>query len=96
MIIFLLQCIFISVLILYTFFLYTTALKCAQGGSQYAGTAAQVAGNLVNVRSIAAHFRPKIDAWSTEHQVVTITPEQVSTEKLQLLYIYIHIYMYIQ
>ena len=53
------------------------ALKCAQSESQYAGTAAQVAGNLVNVRSIAAHFRPKIDAWSAAHQIVTITPDQV-------------------
>ena len=56
---------------------YFIALKYAQGGSQHASTAAQLAGNLVNVRSIAAHFRPKIDAWSMAHQVVTLTPEQV-------------------
>ena len=56
---------------------YLLAMKCAQNGNPYPSTAAQLVGNLVNVRSIAAHFRPKIDAWSTAHQVVTLTPDQV-------------------
>lgn len=60
--------------------MYSIALKYAQSGSQHASTAAELAGNLVNVRSIAAHFRPKIDAWSAAHQVVTITPEQVNED----------------
>ena len=54
------------------------ALKHSQSGSQHASSASQVASNLINVRSIAAHFRPKIDAWSAANQVVTITQEQVS------------------
>ena len=57
---------------------HSAAVKYAQGGSQHASTAAQLAGNLVNVRSIAAHFRPKIDAWSAAREIVTITPEQVT------------------
>ena len=55
----------------------TLAVRYSQDGSQYASTAAQLASNLVNVRSIAAHFRPKIDAWSKVNQIVTLTPEQV-------------------
>ncbi|XP_064382757.1 armadillo-like helical domain-containing protein 3 [Halichondria panicea] len=34
-------------------------------------------GNLVNVRSIAAHFTPKIDAWSLSHDIGSISPDQV-------------------
>ena len=56
-------------------------MRYSQDGSQYASTAAQLASNLVNVRSIAAHFRPKIDAWSKANQIVTLTPEQVRKEK---------------
>ena len=45
--------------------------------SQFHSSASQLAGNLVNVRSIAAHFHPRINAWSSSHQVTSITPEQV-------------------
>ena len=55
------------------------AMKHASSGSPHVKSASQLATNLVNVRSISAHFRPKIDAWSASHQVVSITPEQVCT-----------------
>lgn len=45
--------------------------------SEYHSSASQLASNLVNVRSIAAHFHPKINSWSTSNQVTSITPEQV-------------------
>ena len=45
--------------------------------SEYHSSAGQLASNLVNVRSIAAHFHPKINSWSTSNQVTSITPEQV-------------------
>lgn len=45
--------------------------------SEYHSSASQLATNLVNVRSIAAHFHPKINSWSTSNQVTSITPEQV-------------------
>ena len=45
--------------------------------SEYHSSAGQLASNLVNVRSIAAHFHPKINTWSASHQITSITPEQV-------------------
>ncbi len=37
----------------------------------------RVLSNIVNVRSISAHFAPKIEAWSQSHDIVSITPDQV-------------------
>jgi hypothetical protein len=45
--------------------------------SEFHSSASQLAGNLVNVRSISAHFHPRINAWSASHHVTSITPEQV-------------------
>ena len=45
--------------------------------SEYHLTASQLASNLVNVRSIAAHFHPRINSWSASNQITSITPEQV-------------------
>ena len=46
-------------------------------GSVLVESGNRLLGNLVNVRSIAAHFTPKIDTWSVSHDIVSITPEQV-------------------
>ena len=47
--------------------------------SEFHSSASQLAANLVNVRSISAHFHPRINAWSASHHVTSITPEQVYT-----------------
>ena len=45
--------------------------------STHTDSAKRLLTNIINVRSIAAHFTPKIDNWSATHDVVSITPEQV-------------------
>ncbi len=37
----------------------------------------RVLSNIVNIRSISAHFSPKIDAWTKSHDIVSVTPDQV-------------------
>lgn len=49
----------------------------AEAHSEFHSSASKLTGNLVNVRAIAAHFHPRINAWSISHQVTSITPEQV-------------------
>lgn len=55
------------------------ALRHASSESAYSDTAAKFLTNIVNVHSIAAHFKPKIDAWSAANDITSITPEQVSS-----------------
>lgn len=64
--------------------LHSLALRHVTGGSGHMTDGSvhmesgnRLLGNLVNVRSIAAHFTPKIDIWSASHDIVSITPEQV-------------------
>ncbi len=65
--------------------MYYLAVRQTSGSSsQHRVNASKVITNLVNIRSIAAHFRPKIDAWSAAHGVTSITPDQVCVYHKQL------------
>lgn len=57
------------------------ALRYTSPGSRHSESATRLVANVVNVRSIASHFKPKIDAWSAAHEIISITPEQVSAHR---------------
>lgn len=40
-------------------------------------TARRVMADIVNILSIINHFSPKIESWTAENQVASVTPEQV-------------------
>lgn len=62
---------------LFSWWVIAKRYSSPEAHSEYHSSASQLASNLVNVRSIAAHFHPKINSWSTSNQVTSITPEQV-------------------
>ena len=53
------------------------ALRFVSPGSTFSDAARRFVSDVVNVRSIGTHFKPKIDAWSVANEVVSITPDQV-------------------
>lgn len=57
--------------------LFAMAQRHTTPGSELRESAQRLSSNLVNICSITAHFRPKVDAWMATHQVASITPEQV-------------------
>jgi len=57
--------------------LVALALRFMSPGSSYSEAARRFVSDVVNVRAIGTHFKPKIEAWSTAHEIVSITPEQV-------------------
>ena len=44
---------------------------------EYKDFAGRLTNSLVNVRAIIHHFRPKIDRWSKENNLTTLTEEEV-------------------
>ena len=53
------------------------ALRYTPPENAYSESATRFINGVLNVRSIASHFKPKIEAWSSANQIISITPEQV-------------------
>ena len=52
-------------------------MRFISSGSAISDDARKFVSDVVNIRSIGVHFKPKIDAWSSSNEVVSITPDQV-------------------
>ncbi|KAK4312343.1 hypothetical protein Pmani_016210 [Petrolisthes manimaculis] len=57
--------------------LYSMSLRYARTDGDYKESAQRLTNSLGNVRSIINHFTPKLDKWSQEHGISTLTEEQV-------------------
>ncbi|KJE93802.1 hypothetical protein CAOG_04545 [Capsaspora owczarzaki ATCC 30864] len=57
--------------------LYEDAKRHYTSEGEWRDTARRVMANIVNILSIINHFSPKIEAWTAENQVASVTPEQV-------------------
>ena len=56
---------------------YILALKSCSSNTSYSSAANTLTSALYNIRCIATHFMPKIDAYCSSIQAISLSPEQV-------------------
>ena len=66
------------------------ALRYTSPESPYSDSAAKFLSNVANLRSISAHFKPKIDAWTAANEVNSITPTQVSLNNSTIMLVFMN------
>ena len=66
------------------------ALKQSTAGLSHSPTADKLTTTLFNIRSISAHFAPKIDALTSSTDSAPVTPAQVVLPWKRYVYMYNH------
>lgn len=57
--------------------MYLMSLRYSRTDGDYKESAQKLTNSLGNIRSIINHFTPKLEKWSQEHSISTLTEEQV-------------------